>query len=370
MHVCSRATRTPREATFPARFSPRAWVTRAGGGPLHPAAWTRLGTAWLVPPGDRGERDGGQASADHAPHAGERDARLANPGQTLESSPLPVFRSALWSACLLALTANARADLLDGPPPPVPTPIDALGSDLVEAFSGYNLFYYGGAVLGTGVMAFSGADQAIRVRVQEHLALPAYGDTALYAGYIIPAVVAPSVYLVGLASHNSTVTGAGSAAVQALGVSLVTMGLLKIAVGRVYPLNGGDPNASDRLDHPSYAHTFQPFQSAWPLPAWPSGHTIGTISVVAALSGYFPDQLWIPLLGYPLGVGIGVGMVVGDRHWASDVLAGALIGHAIGYSIGRSFRRRSKGGVATRDALELVPLLAPGEAGVALQFGW
>jgi len=253
---------------------------------------------------------------------------------------------------------------------PTPTPIDALGSDIVHAFTGYNLFYYAGAVTGTAVMAWGGLDQAIRVGVQEHLVYSAWGNTSYYAGYIFPAAVAPGVYLVGLAFKQRDLTGAGSASLQSLGVALLAMSFLKVAVGRVYPLNGGDPSAADRLDHPSYAHTFYPFQNAWPLPAWPSGHTLGTISVAASLTAYFPDQHWIPAIGYPLGILIGCGMVDGDRHWASDVIAGAVIGHAIGYSIGKDFRRRVRGGAGGESNLALVPLIGPGFSGVAVGGLW
>jgi membrane-associated phospholipid phosphatase len=253
----------------------------------------------------------------------------------------------------------------------VPTPLDGAGVDLVEAFSGYNLFFYGGAVAATGVMAFGGVDHAIRVGVQQNLAAPTYADTAFYAGYIVPAISAPVVYLVGLATHDPKTTGAGSAALQALGVTLVATGVLKVATGRAYPLNGADPSAPDRLDHPEYAHLFHPFQRFWPLAAWPSGHTSATISIAAALTAYYPDQLWIPFAGYPLALAIGYGMMVGDRHWASDVVAGALLGHAIGYSVGRSFRLRAAGArVAAAKTIGIVPLAGTGLGGVAVAGCW
>jgi membrane-associated phospholipid phosphatase len=280
----------------------------------------------------------------------------------------PAFRHAVVVAGLAVGSGVASGARADGRA--MPTPIDAVGADLVDAFSGYSLFFYAGAVTGTAAMAYGGVDQAVRVGVQEHLVVPAYADTSYYAGYIVPATVAPGVYLVGLLAHERDVAGAGSAALQSLGVALLTMGLLKIAVGRVYPLNGEPLNATGRLDHPDNARTFEPFQNAWPLPAWPSGHTIATISVAAALSGYFPEQPWIPAIGYPLGLAIGFGMVDGDRHWASDVVAGALIGHVIGYSIGRDFRRRARGGAALPAEFGLVPLIAPGFAGVGVAAPW
>ncbi len=245
-------------------------------------------------------------------------------------------RRALVIACASATVLVAsRTDAKN------PTPVDGLGDDVVEAFTGVNVFYYAGAVLTTGAMAQSGVDHSVRVAVQGHLAAPAYGDAAFYTGYLFPAIAAPSLYLVSLAVGDERWIGAGSAAIQALALTLATTGLLKWSTGRAYPLNGGDPAAPDRLDHPSFARTFTPFQGG--LLAWPSGHTSATVGLVAALTAYAPEHFEIPLVGYPLAAAIGFGMVVGDRHWASDVLAGALIGQAIGGSVGASFRARANG---------------------------
>lgn len=277
----------------------------------------------------------------------------------------------LLIAALLAPAQSAQAQTAPSAPT-TPTPLDAVGADLVDDFTGYNLLFYAGAVAGTGVMAFGGADQAVRVRVQQHLAVPAYGDVSNVAGYLLPLIVAPGVYLAGLAVHDRKTVGAGSAALQALVVAILATAVLKVGVGRVYPLNGGDPQAPDRLDHPSYAHDFRPYQSlSLPIgPAWPSGHTVGTTAVAAALTGYYPDEPWIPFVGYTVALAVGFGLVDGDRHWTSDVLAGALIGHAIGFTTGRSFRRRLLGQPAAEDGPRLVPVLGPGLTGLAVQSAW
>jgi membrane-associated phospholipid phosphatase len=253
----------------------------------------------------------------------------------------------------------------------MPTPLDGLGADLVDTFTGINLVWYGGAFLATGAMALGGVDHSIRVGVQRSLRSPAYADASFYAGYILPALAAPAVYLVGLASHDPVAAGAGSAALQALAVTLVATGILKIATGRSYPLNGGDPGAADRLEHPEYARQFRPFQDFSPLPSWPSGHTSATLSIAAALTAYYPDQVWIPFVGYPIATMIGFGMVVRDSHWASDVVGGALVGHAIGYSVGRAFRKRVRGaGSGEVSPVSIAPVIAPAFVGVTARGAW
>jgi membrane-associated phospholipid phosphatase len=249
-------------------------------------------------------------------------------------------------------SAPAPAD----PTPRFPTPIDAVGDDLLRAFGGYNLLWYAAAVGGSAALAWSGADQSIQNAVQEHLGSNTYGTTANLTGYILPAVVAPGVWLTGLAVADRPATGAGSAAVQAYVVTVATTFVLKVSVGRDYP--------------PGDGHTFRPFQSwAWPFPAWPSGHTSTATSVVAALTGYYgKDELWIPFVGYPLALAIGFGMLSGDKHWTSDLIAGAVIGQCIGWSIGRAFRARARGDTPPR--ISFVPLATLSAQGLAIEGTW
>jgi membrane-associated phospholipid phosphatase len=273
----------------------------------------------------------------------------------------------LLVAALSSLDGAARAEPVTRVTPPLPTPIDGLGSDLADAFTGYNLVLYGVAVASSGIMAFGGADHAVQFGVQRNIAVPAYGDFAQYAGYLVPLVLAPSLYLVGLGRDDPTVIGAGSAAIQSLVLAVLTTVVVKVGVGRVYP-------SQVTVDQPDAAHEFRPFHY-FPLPvgpAWPSGHTVATTSVVAALTGYYPDELWIPFVGYPLALAIGFGLVDGDRHWTSDVIAGGLIGQAIGYTTGRAFRRRLSGQDPGADGPgpTLVPLTGAGVTGLAVQGTW
>jgi membrane-associated phospholipid phosphatase len=260
---------------------------------------------------------------------------------------LPLSVPAFAIALSIAHVADARGS--------GPTPIDAVGSDLVEAFSGYNLIFYGAAVGETAVMAFSGGDHAARVFVQKNVASAAWGNAAVLAGYVLPAVAAPIVWGAGLATDNCDALGAGSAAIQSLAMTFLATVLLEWSTGRPYPLHGGDPHAPDVLGHPEYAREFRPFnfKGDW---AWPSGHTSAITSVVAALSGWNPDRIAIPLIGYPVAAAIGAGMIVGDHHWTSDVVAGALVGYAVGSSVGSSFRRRALGQSSETRDVHIVPL--------------
>src|SRR5262249_30998844 len=114
---------------------------------------------------------------------------------------MSVPRGAALALTLLLVGGSAHAQLAAGTqtapqPEPMPAPWDGLGEDVVAAFTGTNLLLYGGAVAATGVMAFGGADHAIRVGVQRNLVAPVLDDGAYYGGYLLPAIVAPATYLV------------------------------------------------------------------------------------------------------------------------------------------------------------------------------
>src|SRR5258706_12568061 len=132
----------------------------------------------------------------------------------------------------------------------MPTPFDQLGPNVANAFTGTNLFYYGGAIAATGVMVWGGADHAVQRGVQYDLRVKAYGNISYYTGYIAPVVIAPGMYLLALALHDRTLAAAGAAATQALAVTVLTTGVLKVATGRVWPTHGGDTNDLRRLDDP------------------------------------------------------------------------------------------------------------------------
>ena len=241
-----------------------------------------------------------------------------------------------------------------------PTPLDDVASNLVDAFSGWNVAFYAGAIAGTSVLALSGADHELHVRFHRHIENSAWNETANVAGYMLPLLSAPMIWTAGLATNDRTLIGAGSAALQALVITIATTGALKFTVGRPFPL------LQDEEDHPDHAHSFSPFQNG--IGSWPSGHTAGTISIAAALTAYAPEQRWIPFVGYPLAVGIGLGMVDRGSHWMSDLVSGTLIGHAIGYSVGKNFRKRVRGARTVPDSFEVVPF--SGGAGIAVRGRW
>lgn len=243
-----------------------------------------------------------------------------------------------------------------GEPRP-PTPIDDVRSDLEDTFSGRNLFYFAAMGWSTYVMVVSGADRAAHAVFDRHIDMKAGNSLANVGGYLVPGLVTPSIWVVGLVTHDRTLAGAGSAVIESILVTVTTMGAMKLATGRVWPRDG------DRVD---FSMDFDPFRNG--TAAWPSGHAATTTTITAALTAYYPEYWWIPAIGYPLAAYLGVGMMDRNSHWASDVVSGMLLGQAVGFSIGRNFRRRVRGIAGTADSLIVAPL--PEGCGLSLSGMW
>lgn len=61
--------------------------------------------------------------------------------------------------------------------------------------------------------------------------------------------------------------------------------------------------------------------------SFPSGHTAEAFAAATFMAKEYGDQsIWYPIGAYTVATGIGAMRVLNNRHWASDVLAGAGIG--------------------------------------------
>ena len=137
-------------------------------------------------------------------------------------------------------------------------------------------------------------------RIGEHLGNPLYIAPALGAAY--------------LAGHLTGHPGVGRSALRIAGgiaSASAVAGGLKFVVGRSRPYQSPD--------EPLVFRAFSGHTS------FPSGHVTVAFSLAAGI-----DQEtragWVPYVVYPLAGLVGWSRIRDDRHWASDVLAGAVVG--------------------------------------------
>lgn len=156
------------------------------------------------------------------------------------------------------------------------------------------------------------ADGALRGEVQKIRTpstnrLAAIGNGFGNGKFVLPPLAA--LYLVGRFSHNQTLMSTMLETGAAFMVAGAAVAVLKEVVGRARPLPGGDPRR------------YRPFSG---FDSFPSGHVTVAFAVAASLAKH--ANSWAQSLLFA-GAGLtGFARMNDDKHWLSDVVAGAAIG--------------------------------------------
>ncbi|HOH46365.1 MAG TPA: phosphatase PAP2 family protein, partial [Candidatus Cloacimonadota bacterium] len=64
--------------------------------------------------------------------------------------------------------------------------------------------------------------------------------------------------------------------------------------------------------------------------SFPSGHSMLVWSIAPIVADQYRETRWVPVLAYSLASLTSLSRVYDDKHWSSDVFAGALIGYLAG----------------------------------------
>ena len=101
--------------------------------------------------------------------------------------------------------------------------------------------------------------------------------------------------------------------------------------------------------------------------SFPSGHAMGAFAVAAVVSGQYREKKWVPWVAYGWASLTAASRVALERHYVSDVVAGA----ALGQSIGRMVVVRAHGEVPERTQ-RWSPIVDPvtGGYGIAYSRSW
>ncbi len=140
----------------------------------------------------------------------------------------------------------------------------------------------------------------------------------------VGAAVTSATFLTGLAIGSSTVTRVGLHSLESVLVSQVAAEAIKVVVGRARPSQGLGPDS------------FEPFTTDREFHAFPSGHSTQSFALATTLSGELREEApWLPFVLYPGATWVAITRVQDERHWITDVVAGAALGVLSANVIGR-----------------------------------
>lgn len=220
------------------------------------------------------------------------------------------------------------------------------------------------AVAGAGVLATFAFDEPIRAwiqsdPVQRSAVLEGAADVLTPLGGPVPFAAVAALYGVGYLTGSPDLTDTGLHVGAGIVATGVVAGGIKVLVGRLRPyVPPHDAGAFFR------GSIFAIDSERW---SFPSGHT----SLAFAFAGALTEEVgihWparkgvVAPVAYGLAAGVAFARVYTDRHWTSDVVAGAIVGSLVGPAVVRWTHARSARGDTAAVRFSILPGRDPGVA--------
>jgi membrane-associated phospholipid phosphatase len=142
-------------------------------------------------------------------------------------------------------------------------------------------------------------------------------------------VTGTAIYLIGRAKGNRRVESLGLHSVESILLADVLGGAIKLTVGRQRP--------SVDVKTPDNFQLWRGFKGdQWR--SFPSGHTITAFAFASTVTResqfWWPHATWyVGTIFYGGASMVGLSRIFNNRHWASDVMAGAAIGTLVGIKV-------------------------------------
>jgi membrane-associated phospholipid phosphatase len=118
--------------------------------------------------------------------------------------------------------------------------------------------------------------------------------------------------------------------------------VLKFLCGRQRP-NAYDPNSS--TPEPTFKG---PFANSYDAEgnslngSFPSGHTTVAFAAATVYALEYKDKPWVPIICYTSASLIGLSRITENKHWLTDVVAGAALGYLTGKLVVNNYHRYAK----------------------------
>ena len=131
-------------------------------------------------------------------------------------------------------------------------------------------------------------------------------------------------------------------ATQAYVTGEAVQGLTKLLTGRQRPDYYITPNSKpDPRFHGPFSGS-KDFSGNSLNSSFPSGHTTVAFAAATVFDMEYKDKPLIPILSYTAATLIGISRITENRHWFSDVVAGAVLGYLTGRQVVNNYHRYAK----------------------------
>lgn len=73
--------------------------------------------------------------------------------------------------------------------------------------------------------------------------------------------------------------------------------------------------------------------------SFPSGHTTSAFAIATVFAKQYKDHPWIPVVAYSTATLVGLSRIAENKHWVTDVFAGAALGYLTGLQAVKNYRK-------------------------------
>src|SRR2546430_1036706 len=205
----------------------------------------------------------------------------------------------------------------------------------------------GGIVAGIGTVAVFDEDIERAIRRARNNTMTSIFDNVQPLGNEYAIGIVGSFYIYGefFKDPRAKTTALDSIAATAIASGIVTNSF-KYVIGRGRPTDGRG------------AYNFRPFSGQ---DSFSSGHTTEAFALASVISEHY-DSLWVQVPAYGLASAVGYARLNNNRHWPSDVLAGAAIGTFVGKTVVHFNQKHRQ--------VSIQPLVGPDLHGAQMSMPW
>ena len=204
-----------------------------------------------------------------------------------------------------------------------------------------------GIAAGIGTVAAFDEDIEREIRGARNNTMTSIFDNVQPLGNEYAIGIVGSFYIYGeiFKDPRAKTTALDSIAASAIASGIVTNSF-KYVIGRGRPTDGRG------------AYNFRPFSGQ---DSFSSGHTTEAFALASVISEHY-DSLWVQVPAYSLASAVGYARLNNNRHWPSDVLAGAVIGTFVGKTVVHFNQKHRQ--------ISVQPIVGPDIRGAQMSMPW